>query len=276
MVDFGKWYVKSKFKDVEADWPPQILNLELTNKCNLKCDMCPVPDLEVEKGFMDVDLFMDLIDQIEGYDDILVRFHVGGESLLHPEFGEMVKYAGGKCSRFTISTNGTLLTEGKAEIVSNVFDKVIFSKPYKAIDNIKIFNRVRNGKSLTTYAQMLVDDYIPLEEAERFEEKFGNLVDELEFRSAHSWAGQVGEPNLGGRFIPCKALWSELTVKQSGKVVSCCMDLNETMALSDVREESLKDIWNNEEFKELRKSHIEGDPDGLCVDCEMCHWRFSL
>lgn len=50
VVSFVGELIRSKFRDEEAEYPPDILNIELTNKCNFSCDYCPVPKLDTEKG----------------------------------------------------------------------------------------------------------------------------------------------------------------------------------------------------------------------------------
>jgi MoaA/NifB/PqqE/SkfB family radical SAM enzyme len=71
------------------------INIELTNKCNKKCWMCGRRKLEkkgisLEEKFIDIQLIENISKQLPK--NIVVQFHNNGESLLHPEFGNCVKY----------------------------------------------------------------------------------------------------------------------------------------------------------------------------------------
>ena len=72
---------------------PIRLWIEPTSFCNLKCVMCPNKDLDrKDKGYMPLELFRKIVDEATGFIHEANLIH-RGESLLHPEFFEMVRYA---------------------------------------------------------------------------------------------------------------------------------------------------------------------------------------
>src|SRR5215510_13976900 len=76
---------------------PYRLWVEPTALCNLKCPHCPNKDLTKQQklGFMSFGLFKKVIDEACNWVHD-VNMHHRGESLLHPQFFDMVNYAGEK------------------------------------------------------------------------------------------------------------------------------------------------------------------------------------
>jgi 12,18-didecarboxysiroheme deacetylase len=87
----------------------------ITKACNLKCVHCyaqakpgPAPDeLTTEEGLA-------LIDDLAEFGAPVILFS-GGEPLMRPDLTTLIKHAVSKGMRAVISTNGTLITEDKAE-----------------------------------------------------------------------------------------------------------------------------------------------------------------
>ena len=75
--------------------------LGITNACNLRCPLCITGLRQNEKpsGFMDFDLFRDIIEKVKEY-ACTVQLYKWGESLLHKNFIEILKY----CNRYDLNT----------------------------------------------------------------------------------------------------------------------------------------------------------------------------
>ncbi len=57
----------------------------------------------------------------------------------------------------------------------------------------------------------------------------------------------------------CEYPWTSLTVMAEGNVVPCTQISNNELVLGNIKEESLEDIWNGENFRKLRQMHITGN-----------------
>ena len=102
--------------------PPRIplYFIEVTNTCNLNCDFCPRNDLSRGTGFMEFDLFELIIKKIKAAGARYVNLNRFGESLTHPRFPEMLRYAKAQgIPNVGFVTNGQLLS---AEIVEDILD----------------------------------------------------------------------------------------------------------------------------------------------------------
>jgi len=71
----------------------------------------------------------------------------------------------------------------------------------------------------------------------------------------------------------CYQVWHSLVINWNGDVVPCCRDYNGTSILGNVREQSLRKIWNGRPMQNLRKA-IARDRKSLplCRSCTLADW----
>ena len=62
---------------------PVGINLEPTNKCNLRCRFCSI-DPNRETGFMDWDFYCRTVDQASRIGVVSINLYLSGEPLFHP------------------------------------------------------------------------------------------------------------------------------------------------------------------------------------------------
>ena len=108
--------------------PPSALWIEPTNRCNLRCVMCPTRLRPKEKtGFMEIDAYRAIIDEVAPFLTTVYIF-LGGESLLHRDFPEMVRYARLRGIAVRLNTNATILTRERSEALLDAgLDHITFS-----------------------------------------------------------------------------------------------------------------------------------------------------
>src|SRR5262245_54552610 len=85
------------FASPAAEDFPQIIVLENTTICNLRCVHCPqgqgyteLPDYHA--AYLEWDLFKKAIDEIAEHKITLLRYSPEGEALIHPQFLDQVRY----------------------------------------------------------------------------------------------------------------------------------------------------------------------------------------
>ncbi|MEK6301966.1 MAG: radical SAM/SPASM domain-containing protein [Acidobacteriota bacterium] len=99
------------------------LYLSPTNVCNYFCVMCFNQMTKTDRGFLDWDLFEQIINELveirRQVDSQFSEFHfyLDGEPFLHKEYVEMLRYIDRSLSgvRVIISTNGALMTPDKID-----------------------------------------------------------------------------------------------------------------------------------------------------------------
>jgi radical SAM protein with 4Fe4S-binding SPASM domain len=145
---------------------PQLLQLVMTNSCNLNCRICRPEDFQYTKTFQNRETLENIVDQLFDYLSYL-RLDSGGELFLNKELPFVLSEAEKRGIGIFISTNGMLLNDKNIEILmqSSVekmqisFDsadketlewirhKADFDKITSNIQNLVARNR-ENGKKL--------------------------------------------------------------------------------------------------------------------------------
>ncbi len=96
-----------------------IVDVELTNRCNARCVMCP-RDKTPETGLMEKTTFRKIVARCAEYGRVETLVFCGlGEPLLHSRIVDFVGMAADAGLRPTIVTNGSLLTRDRAQALVN-------------------------------------------------------------------------------------------------------------------------------------------------------------
>jgi radical SAM protein with 4Fe4S-binding SPASM domain len=214
-----------------------------------------------------------------------INMHHRGESLLHPQFLDMVNYAGEKGVFTKLHSNATKIDEKMAQAILDSsldlisfsfdgFDKAIYERyrlPGKfepTLENILRFLRMKKEtgqkKPVTVFEVIDFPDSegaFSLERRREFEKNFEGLpLDKFIVKKAHNWAGNIsidGGIYTSG-FVPCTFLWHSLVIMWDGKVGPCPQDFMGEIILGDVSKQSLKEIFNSPKMIGLRQQMITG------------------
>lgn len=273
--------------------------VEITNKCNLHCGMCEVErkrqlGLEVER-FISVPFFKGIIDQLaELHAEVTLNY--GGESLLHPNFKELLAYASdaqrkglGKISWFD---NATIFTKDLAQLVVNLgIDQVTFSvdrfgeanniwrrgSDIKVIEkNIQTLMEIRGNRKKPYVLINKVDVDSPLETA-KFVNYWTKIVDSVQVSTFRQPIWTVHEPDkyFGSKETSlskyCRFPFFFMGILADGRVSGCGCDASAQNLMGNAFEDSLKKIWASERYEAFRRdtlNHVfaKNSPCAIC-DC---------
>jgi len=91
--------------------------LSVTNRCNLRCAMCQIPEMEDGNEMSTAQLKGVIRDSLVlGPDNVVFS---GGEPLLRDDILELISFASGYKINTCLTSNGTLITEGMARKLSS-------------------------------------------------------------------------------------------------------------------------------------------------------------
>lgn len=279
-----------------VDHYPKILNIELTNKCIMKCSMYPrTYSMTRKQGSMSLRVFKKIIDEYVTFNppkDFTTWVHHFGESLLHPKFDKAIEYAVSKGVRTGISLNPLALTEKKAVKLfkakpSEVYfmvdgsDNESFEKArgVKNAYDVTVQNAIRGIKikekfSPDTKLQLTAVDNPAfkknVDEAEKFWKEKHNIA--IQRKPFSTWNGDIRDINNMTEVCQyrsiCNHPWSFISITWDGLVVACCADYNNLCVLGDIKTHSLKEIWNNPPAQKLREELRTGNVENrLCKNC---------
>ncbi len=276
---------------------PTRIWIEPTPSCNFTCGHCPHGmDEDFEKGLMKMDLFKKIINELEGSTYDVNLFH-RGESLIHPQLDEMVRYCSGKGMHTRLHTNAGLLTEEKSrKLIEAGLSYISFSvdgytKPVYdrnraggdfevTMENIVNFLQIKKALGKGPFSIVQVMEIGEEEEKEKRREEFEQLFEQLPLdrfvvRTPHNWAGDFEKfgSGVGGssdvRFTPCTFLWYSMTIFFDGTVPPCPQDFFAKINLGNVAETSVAHVWNSDKMVEMRRRMKARDVRGL-RPCETC------
>lgn len=266
-------------KKIVTDFP-QYLLIEPASLCNLRCVMCFQVDTSFSSnkemmGFMPIEMFDNIIEEAKENNCNAITLASRGEPTLHKQFDKMTRIIQeSKIIDCKLNTNATVLNEKKInEILSANFSEVVFSvdagtketyesirvkgKWEKVLKNIELFNKVRRNNfpsspTVTRIAGVKVKEEQDIEQMSSFWE---NLVDEVSIKEASPrWDSYNNEKNKITE--PCMNLWTRSYIWYDGKVNPCDFDYKSNLEVGNIKDDSIKNIWNNQKYNKLRENHL--------------------
>lgn len=286
-------------KIVKALNKPVMLNVEVTNRCNLDCRMCPRENKMIRPiGNMPFGLFKKIVNETAPWLHTMALCWMG-ESLIHPELDKMINYAKTKgVHNVYLSTNLTLLNDAWSErLLDSGLDLIILSldgvtkKTYEAVrcradfetsvNNVKRFLKIKQERGLkkpVTHLRVILMNETEKEQTafKKFWEGYPGL-DLVSINKFCTWAGQVDASQSDEKnwyhkgkssVHPCAELWSSLRVTWDGVVTPCQYDINAAFNLGNVKNDLLLSMWNNSKMQELRVKSIKRENEPLlCQNC---------
>jgi MoaA/NifB/PqqE/SkfB family radical SAM enzyme len=290
---------------------PFVIFVDPSDACNFKCRFCPTSDRDLMKSVgrpwkqMSFDLFKKIADdmtEFSGQVEVL-RMYKDGEPLLNKRLADMIKYAKdvGASKRIDTTTNASLLTKDKGrEIADAGLDRInisiygVSNEHYTNFSGVKLeFERVlanvRDFYEVRGNCEMLVKipgDTLSSQEKEMFLEQFSDYSDKIYIEHIMSCWPEFDlrgvdvnqEHGIYGQEIKevsaCPYPFYSFSINSDGLSSVCFLDWGRKMIVGDVRERSVKEVWNGERLKAYRKMFLEGrrKDHPQCGDCgQMTH-----
>jgi radical SAM protein with 4Fe4S-binding SPASM domain len=289
-----KW-IKYSARDIDMmDTFPDVMQIEPCSYCNYSCVFCPYEKMTRPKGYMNFDLYKNIINQCSYVEDL--GLHHMGEPLLHPEIEKFIYYAEKNKIKTTVSTNASLLNREKSiSIIKSGLSRIIISfeanseeeylKSRKhsfcdVYENILAFleEKLKNDNDIPYVTIKMIVRPETEQLVEQFKNDWANIagIDQILLNDERNWAGAIERHGYyarrkGSVRFPCRYLWESLVVLWDGRVVSCCKDFDASNVIGDLNKQTLIQIWNSENIKSLRELHIHGEFSGFCKNCN--EWR---
>ena len=269
------------------------IRVELINRCNTDCIMCPRDSQKRKAGKMDVELYEKLIKEAYGLGArALYPYHMG-ESLIIKDFCKYIKIAGdiGYTTIMLTTTGGLIKQYDPEELATCGLTIINFSidstnqESYKKIrTNMKlteveesIKKIIEAKKKLNPSMEVSVKfmDYPGINDGEWpvFENKWDGIADRIYHTTIHDW-GERSDLKADPKLPPeeyCRFLRQKLIFGWDGTAMFCCMDYDNQLPIGKYPEQSLKEIMNSPVLFEARKMHRDAKlyEHQMCSQCYM-------
>lgn len=281
-------------KTLELVTIPLHVDIELTNACNINCVMCERCNMTRKIGFMSLHLFRKIIDQCALFQIDSVKLNLWGESTLHSDLINMIKYAKNRGILNTqLNTNGVLWNEKLAKsIFESGLDRLTFSldgatqETYERIRIKSNFGRVitnlntifrlkqKHGYNKPLITLQVIQMKDTEKEIKEFIEKWEEKADYITVTNIGTVSGMQKNINNSIRDyskmqkIPCPQLWQRLSIYWNGDVSACCSDFNGFLKIGSINDYNLRELWNSNMLNDLRSRHKKLDfKDLICQSC---------
>lgn len=306
---------------------PVVYNIETTNRCNMRCQMCPRTTM-MTRPIEDIDreTFLKVVNQIHPHSHQLwqkwkiycenkygiyeedkpsenhfflyviakvIQLHGYGDPLLDKNMYEYIQilHDRGLCSYFSCNPSNINL-ESTYRMLDAGVDYIKYSiestddEEFRSIrgkasnftssyqDILKVLEyKQKNHLSTTIVITMLnLNRVTQKEDYEKLRRAFDGLDVYIYLKSEDcQWYRKDYHGTDSIHWSePCKHPWMTMTIKSNGDVAMCMEDFNNEIVFGNVKETSLKDIWNGERYQNFRWQHLEGADGIKCShQCDM-------
>lgn len=284
--------------------------------CNFRCKYCLhslSEDVLTKKGFkrqfMDFDTYKKAIDDCKAFDKKLkaIIFAGHGEPLMHPEISKMVAYVKEQniANRVEIVTNGSLLTNNLSDdLIAAGLDRLRISvqgingqayentmgKPFdfdKFIEQLKYF--FIHKKNTEIYCKIIDVAMKSPEEEATFHKIFSEVSDETAIEYEIPFVQEIDNTALKNSFEcskqgnkattakVCAMPFYMMVLTPNGDIVPCC-STDIPIVMGNIKEESLKEIWDSARWKGFCRVHLlkNRDKHFICSKCSVPQFGMQM
>lgn len=255
---------------------PFQLDIELTNRCNLKCPMCAFHAQDAIFGYedatMDLELFKKAVNEGIGKGLKCLKLNYSGEALLYDYIIEAIEFAKSKGLYVHFNTNGVLLLPEMAKaLIKAGLDEI-------AISDYNLPQQRENALMLQALKQLMKSETPHL--------IAGRIIYPNENTKAilgHKWAFADGTHmqklyefhrkhscKVSSRY-ECAFLWQRLLILADGSIEVCCGMPHEDKHLGNAKDTTIEKVWTGRQMSWLRTMHKDHLTHliNACVECPM-------
>jgi len=301
---------RTPLKDVIPLNTPFVIYIDPSSVCNFRCKFCPSGELDVIRnttrwpGILSMEIFKKAINDLAEFNNPIkaLKLFKDGEPLLNKNLHEMVKYAkdSGLVNFIEITTNGSLLTPDRVDqIIEAGINRINISlygmsaKDFlnftrTEIDFEKFLDNIRYLYAHRCDCQVFIKTTAGISEEnvrDKFFEIFAPICDYInienispfwpgyEFQNRYNIKLNTDVGTFGNTLeekTVCPYLFYALAINSDGTVDQCSCDWRHDFLIGNVREQSLKQIWDSKKLYDLRMLHLQGKrkEHPLCKSCK--------
>lgn len=293
---------------------PFVLYLDPSSACNFRCKFCPTGEHDVIgetgrwMGAMGLDIYKKAIDDLEEFSTAIktLKLYKDGEPLLNKNFAEMIAYAkaSSHVNIIETTTNGSLLTpELIDKIIDAGLDRINISVYGMSTEDFLQFSRAKIDfdnflKNISYLYKSRGTCHVHIkttfgisdrDTVDAFYQTFGPYCDSIDVENISPfWPGydfqqkynlQVSNKSTFGQPLTeklvCPYIFYALAVNSNGTVDLCSCDWTHNYIIGDVREQSLKDIWNSKPLHDEQILQLNGSrmKHPLCRKCREIYYE---
>jgi len=260
---------------------PLHLDIELTNRCNLNCEMCAFwakdAIFKCEPLDMEFNLYKKIIDEGSRMGLKAVKLSFRGEPLKYERIAEAVWYAKEKgILEVMFNTNGTLLTSKlSTDLIRTGLDKILFSiydhelTTNNVIKLMEIKKKLKSDKPIVRVNSLKYNNL----DFEEFLKYWSPVVDQVGLQEIFNY--HTIHTHIQRSEWCCAFLWQRLVILANGDILSCCGMPIPDKVIGNAYRDRIANVWNGSKMRALRNLHKKGKSH-LIHACSQCPMRNKL
>jgi len=256
---------------------PSVVNIEASSLCNLECPFCYRTILGNDRHAhnMKPGAFADFIAANRSH-LTHIEFGMWGEPLMNKRFAELVRIATDAGLSVSCVTNATLVNEkwlaalGGAKIHRITISVDSIDEEYEALrgtpfeetfDNIKLIikHKAQYGYEVAISGVAVNEKYTVQDFLDRF------AIDGIDQVGVQPLYREDKNKSQQGRV--CYRPWHTAAVFSDGDVSVCAFDQGKELKIGNLRDGSLRNIFNSKEAQDIRAEFCTGTPRDICKKC---------
>lgn len=292
---------------------PAGIQIETTSRCNAKCGFCPHPVVSQEQpqGVMEEALYRRLVDEVSQYPVSLLQPFLNNDPLMDKQILPRTAYMVHRNphAQVCITTNGALLNKELAEgfadlplhtihISSNALTAEAYRDTmqldgYTVLRNVnRLWDAMQKRRSRTRLVLTAILMKRNRDEVAHMRDYWRSRGVEFYLNPLNDRAGNLDQDGFSDMLpftasanrsqlhhwpmTACQALYSSLAILWNGDVVTCCMDWRRDNVMGNVRQMTIREVWEGAQYQAIRALSDAGrlEERPLCNGCG--HNRFSI
>jgi MoaA/NifB/PqqE/SkfB family radical SAM enzyme len=329
---FARWLLRSKFeqhyreRDVEwnndfmrrlerRNFLPEMVNIQISRRCNLRCTMCGWSAWKRNKGFMTEELYRHILSEMKLNN--IRQAHITnpqGEPLLHPHAIEFLRIALGQGFEVYVNTNCTTLGDrtiaGLTKLAASQrlhiqasfsgYDKeshesvYVGSKFDATTTKLRSLNEALKAQDLQKFLTVSGVIYNRQDLPKHVEYLIGLGFDrtQISMTLPDNFAGIVNvgkksrkkgmysfKSDLHYRSLRlCVMLALYVLIYDDRKVSACaCRDSENVMGIGDITKQSLAEIRSSSRYRKMLQAFVQNNLSDmpLCQKCDVPYGDFD-
>lgn len=269
--------------------PPNCLQIELSEGCNLRCAFCGLNGIRGKDNdfkLLTLARATDLAERIAATGwNCRLEFAMHGEPTMNPEAVAIVA-----AFRAVLPRNYLMMTSNGGGLLrdpTRLIDGLLHSVNVLALDNYEHVKIV--PKLLAAYHGRFPIFYYPQQrqanphrrrkphEREIVVVKDISIASDGTHATLNNHAGAAGPKNDKAAGKRCAKPFREIAIRWDGNVAICCNDWRGEYKCGNVFDTPLRELWQNQFFMAARRKLLHGHRDfGPCQGCDATSYRPGL
>jgi len=256
------------------------ISFELSTACNARCVFCALPKMTRKGGQMSDELFHKIIKEGKETGCRYFTPFIMGEPFIYKKIWDCLDYMQEQKVKVCLYTNAEFIDVERICKYKNISYLNCSLNAATSDTHAKVMRGPKWDRAKDNTDRLIEKAPFPvrisfiecdenIHEVEEFKKMYSKKRRKV--RQSANWTNDVHNSlEMKGEKTPCDPLFHQMYIQWNGDVVPCCMDYNGKMVIGNANTQSIKEIWDKNEW--MREKHKAGKWDEIPL-CRTCNYN---